>query len=229
MASRRASERLILAGRVRVNGQLIRELGTRVDPDRDEVTVDGRGVRPQPTRWVLFHKPGGVLTTRDDPHGGRTVYDALPAEDRELAYVGRLDRDTEGLLLLTNDGDVAHALLHPSNQIEREYEAWVVGVPGRQTLTALEGGVELEDGVARARRATVRAQERGGALLELVLTEGKKREVRRMLEAVGHPVRTLRRVRFGPVLLGDLPRGARRALSEPEIANIYAYVGRSWS
>jgi len=225
VASRRASEQLILDGRVRVNDTLVRELGTRVDPEKDRVSVDGRDVGLPALRWVLFHKPAGTLTTRSDPHGGRTVYDVLPEEDQGLTYVGRLDRDTEGLLMLTNDGDLAHLLLHPSTQVEREYEAWVVGMPTRETLAALTRGVMLEDGPARARKAAVLSSEGAGALVQLVLTDGRKREARRMLEAVGHPVRGLKRVRFGPIRLGRLSTGKRRSLTKAEIKEIQKCVG----
>ncbi len=224
VASRRAAEALIVAGRVTVNDETVRELGTRVDPGTDRVTVDGSPVALSAPRWVVLNKPAGVLTTRSDPHGGRTVYDVLPPEDEVLRYVGRLDRDTEGLLLFTNDGDLAHALLHPSQGVEREYRAWVVGHPGRTALAALTRGVDLEDGLARARAAEVLESQGGGSLLRLVLTEGRKREARRMLEAVGHPVRSLRRVRFGRLELGDLASGARRDLTEREVAGLRALV-----
>ena len=225
VASRRGSEQFILDGRVRVNDLLVRELGTKVDPASDRVSVDGREVRLPTLKWVLFHKPGGTLTTRSDPHGGRTIYDVLPAEDRGLAHVGRLDKDTVGLLLLSNDGDMANRLLHPSQQVEREYEAWVLGTPSRETLATLKRGVELEDGPARAIRASVLASEAGGALVQLVLIEGRKREARRLLEAVGHQVRGLKRVRFGPIRLGDLAVGERRPLTESEIRDIHSRVG----
>ncbi len=224
VASRRASEELIRAGRVRVNDLLVRELGTRVDPAADRVTLDGRLVSLPPLRWVALHKPAGVLTTRSDPHGGRTVYDVLPQEDAGLAYVGRLDRDTEGLLLFTNDGDLAHALLHPSREVEREYRAWVLGHPGPAALTALTTGVQLEDGPARARAAAVLESEGAGSLVRLVLTEGRKREARRLLEAVGHPVRHLKRIRFGTVELGDLEPGVRRLLTEREVGRLRGLV-----
>ena len=225
MASRRGSEQVILDGRVRVNDVPVRVLGTKVDPAVDRVSVDGREVQLPVVRWVLFHKPSGTLTTRKDPHGGRTIYDVLPAEDHGLTYVGRLDKDTEGLLLLSNDGDLAHRLLHPSQEVEREYEAWVLGTPSRDTLAALQRGVELEDGPARAVRVSVLASEEGGALVQLVLAEGRKREARRLLEAVGHQVRGLRRIRFGPIHLGDLAVGARRPLEKSEIEAIQSRVG----
>ena len=206
---------------MRVNGSVVRELGTQVDPIQDRVLVDRVLVQPGAVRWLLLNKPAGVLCTRRDPGGGPTVFDLMPDDDSSLRYVGRLDRDTEGLLLLTNDGDLAHALLHPSNEIAREYHVRVEGEPGDRELDILRRGVDLEDGVARARE--VRRKRDGG--LRLVLTEGRKREVRRMLKAVGHPVVELRRVRFGPLRLGDLAPGQMRELTEPEVVALRESVG----
>lgn len=206
----------MLAGRVRVNGGIVTALGTRVVPGRDTVELDDRPVVLPEARWIALHKPPGILCTRSDPHGGATVYDILPEELSGLRYVGRLDRDTEGLLLLTNEGDASHGLQHPSRGVEREYAAWVEGVPTSRTLERLARGVDLDDGPARAERATLEKHEGGGARLSLVMVEGRKREVRRLLEAVGHPVVRLVRVRFGPVELGDLPPGRWRVLSEKE-------------
>lgn len=211
---------------MRINGEVVVELGTRVVPGRDHVEVDDQPVESvRDIRWIALHKPTGVLTTRSDPHGGRTIYDVLPADARVLRYVGRLDRDTEGLLLLSNDGDAIHGLLHPSHEVEREYHAWVVGVPTRETLERLLHGVELGDGCARARRVELLRREEDRALIALVLTEGRKREVRRMLDEVGHPVRGLTRVRFGTVELGDLAPGAWRPLSELERNSLRTLAG----
>jgi 23S rRNA pseudouridine2605 synthase len=226
VASRREAETLMLQGRVRVNGRVVTTLGTRVDPARDRVELDGQEVGPEPLRWVAFHKPPGLLTTRDDPQGRPTVYDHLPPELGSLGYVGRLDRDTEGLLLLSNDGDVVHRLLHPSSEVERVYEAEVEGAPDAATLARLTRGVELDDGPARARSAEALGHRHGHALLALVLAEGRKREVRRLLEAVGHPVARLVRVRFGPVELGDLPPGAWRDLEPTEVRTLTERAGQ---
>lgn len=209
---------MIRAGRVRVNGQLVTELGSKVRPDADRVSVDGRLVRPAASRWILLNKPSGTVTTARDPQGRPTVFDLLPPDAAGLRHVGRLDRDSEGLLLFTNDGDAAQALLHPRFQMEREYEAWVVGAPDRTTLERLERGVVLEDGPARARRVRVVERVSAGARVRLVMTEGRKREVRRLLAAVGHPVRRLRRIRFGPIRLADLPPGESRDLTAEERA-----------
>lgn len=218
VASRRQAEALMAQGRVKVNGERVVSPGRRVDPETDRVEVDGRRVGLQPIRWIALYKPRGVVTTRTDPRGRPTVYSFLPGETGSLRYVGRLDRNTEGLLIFTNDGDTAHRLLHPSSEVEREYRTWVRGVPSDRTLRRLADGVELEDGPARAESVKVlRASEEKGAILSLVLREGRKREVRRLLRAVGHPVRRLRRVRFGPLRLGDLDPGQWRELSAEEI------------
>lgn len=210
----------MLEGRVTVNGTVVSELGVRVDPDRDVVAVDGTVLGTVRQRWVLFNKPPGVLTTRDDPHGGRTIYDVLPGDMAGLRYVGRLDRDAEGLLLLTNAGETAHALQHPSGEIEREYRVEVAGTVDREVTRTLVRGVDLDDGPARAVRAAVVEAGPIQSVLTVVLAEGRKREVRRMLSAVGHPVLKLRRTRFGPISLGDLGRGAYRELTQSEIAGL---------
>ena len=212
-------------GRVRVNGAVVTTLGARVDPDQDVVEVDGQQVQARPERWVIFHKPAGTLTTRSDPHGGRTVYDLLPAELSTLRYVGRLDRDTEGLLIFANEGELVHRLLHPSSAVEREYQAGVVGPLFADALKRLTLGVELEDGSARVLRARALEGESDGDVLSLVLARGRKREVRRLLGAIGHKVRWLRRVRFGPIRLGDLPRGGWRDLTAVEIEALRASPG----
>lgn len=206
-------------GRVRVNGQVVTELGVRVVPGRDVVEVDGQPVverEAEAATWIAFHKPPGVLTTRSDPHGGPTIYDVLPAELRRLKYVGRLDRDAQGLLLLTDDGDAAHTLQHPSGEVEREYQAEVAGTVGRDRIAELLAGVRLDDGIAKARRARVLEAGPVTSTVTLVLTEGRKREVRRMMSAVGHPVLKLTRVRFGTVELGGLEAGSWRPLTDHE-------------
>lgn len=238
-------------GRVRVNGEIASAPGTKVDPDSDRVELDGRTVRLQLRRWIALNKPRGVLTTRKDTHGRPTVYGLLPEGAGGLRYVGRLDRGTEGLLLFTNEGDAAHALLHPSSEIPREYRARVRGVPSSETLRRLETGVDLDDGPARAERVRVLrtpekpargeripgkrtsegrapgrpARDKDSAVVALVLREGRKREVRRMLEAVGHPVLRLRRVRFGPLRLGDLPPGEWRELTSDEMRELRRIAG----
>jgi 23S rRNA pseudouridine2605 synthase len=213
VASRRGSEELITAGRVAVNGTAVSELGIRVDPARDEVRVDGAVVRPAAGEWYALHKPRGYLSTRSDPQGRATLYDLVPPPMRRLFYVGRLDYHSEGLVLLTNDGDTAHRMLHPRYGMEREYEVVLDGPAEADLPARLERGVELDDGPARAESARHAGPER----LRLTLREGRKREVRRMLAACGHGVRRLRRLRYGPISLGTLEPGAWRRLERWEL------------
>ena len=216
-ASRRKAEAMVLDGRVRVNGTVVTELGTKVDPTLDRVEVDGTPIRLSEARWIRFHKPAGVLCTAKDTHGRRTIYDLLPREHSSLRYVGRLDLDTEGLLLLTNDGDIANRLQHPHYKVEREYEVSVRGVLSKKDLARLRVGVVLDDGLARPVRIRVAAPVEEYGKLTLVMTEGRKREVRRLMYAVGYPVVTLRRIRFGPVKLGKLPSGKWETLSSHDV------------
>ncbi len=218
VASRRKAEVMVLEGRVRVNGTVLTELGSAVDPTLDQVEVDGNAVHLPEARWIRFHKPAGVLCTSVDTHGRRTIYDVLPDEHSSLRYVGRLDLETEGLLLLTNDGDVANRLQHPRHQVEREYEVCVEGVPSEKDIARLRAGVMLDDGLARPVRVEVVAPVKECGNLTLVMTEGRKREVRRLMYVVGFPVVTLRRVRFGPVKLGDLASGEWEVLSPHDVA-----------
>jgi 23S rRNA pseudouridine2605 synthase len=218
VASRRKAEAMVVDGRVQVNGSVVTELGTKVEPSRDRVEVDGMRVRLPDISWIRFYKPAGVLCTAVDTHERSTIYDLLPAEHHGLRYVGRLDLDTEGLLLLTTDGDVANRLQHPRYQVEREYEVTVQGVPSEDDLARLRTGVVLDDGLARPVRLEVAAPVRDCGNLTLVMAEGRKREVRRLMYAVGLPVVTLKRVRFGPVKLGDLPLGEWETLSSEDVA-----------
>jgi 23S rRNA pseudouridine2605 synthase len=221
VASRRACEELIAAGRVTVNGE-VAELGSRCDPSEDVVELDGERVNVDPDRvYVMLNKPRGVVTTADDPQGRPTVVDLVELPQR-LYPVGRLDQDTEGLLLLTNDGELTHRLLHPSYEVERVYVALVPGPVRKRSLAQLREGVELDDGLARARRARVLGEERGKALVELVLTEGRNREVRRMLGALGLTVERLARVAYGGVELGELRQGNWRFLTQAEVGALHA-------
>lgn len=226
VASRRASEDLISAGRVQVDGEHVETPGTKVDPEESVVEVDGRRVELSPTRWIALHKPPGMLTTRRDPAGRPTVYDALPEGPlQELFHVGRLDYMSEGLLLLTNEGDVAHRLLHPSWEVEKRYEAGVAEPVPRDLPERLLAGVELDDGPARADAASLLPSTGGDTRILLVsLHEGRTREIRRMLDAVGVTVHFLRRLAFGPVELGELPAGEWRDLEDPEIGELRRVV-----
>jgi len=217
LGSRRGCEAFVLAGRVRVNGAVVRTLGATVDPVRDLVEVDGRRVRPARRAYLLLHKPAGYVTTRSDPQGRPTVMDLLGPDHAALFPVGRLDVDTEGALILTNDGEFAHRLLHPSFEIPRTYEAWVEGRPGREVLAALAGGVVLDGRRTAPAKARVLVRRASRTLVEIVLHEGRKRQVRRMFQALGHPVRHLKRTAYGPVRLGRLAKGRYRRLRSEEL------------
>lgn len=217
VASRRAAEELITNGRVSVNGRQVTELGTKVHPARDHVAVDGTEIKRAVPTWVVLNKPRGFLTSRGDPRRRRTVYDLLPSSLHSLFYVGRLDYDTEGLLLLTNDGDGAQRLQHPRHEVTRVYEAIVQGVMRDDTPRRLMRGVRLDDGPARAKLVRVTSRGETETRLRLTMTEGRNREVRRMLEAVGHTVVRLRRVEFGPIKLGRIKPGEWRYLTDDEI------------
>ena len=221
VASRRAAETLMQQGRVRVNGKPATELGVKVDPDSDVVDVDGRRIRPAAQLWIALHKPRGYVTTRSDPEHRPTVYTLLPAEHHGLFHVGRLDLDSEGLLLLTNDGDGAEQLQHPRYEVERVYHVEIDGVLTPALQRSLRAGVELEDGTARVLALGRLAPARGGReRWAVTLREGRNREVRRLFEAVGHRVQRLKRVRFGPIELGRLKSGEWRQLAAAEIAQL---------
>jgi 23S rRNA pseudouridine2605 synthase len=214
VASRRRAEELVAAGRVRING-VVAETGQSVDPARDTITVDGKAIgAPAALSWLVLNKPTGVLTTRSDPGGRRTVFD-LVDDVPGLTYVGRLDYMTEGVLLLTTDGDAAHKLTHPSNEIERTYVATVRG-DGADAARAAMKGVELEDGLVMPRDVAARRVGRGTWELDITIAEGKTREVRRLCEALGLEVERLVRTKFGPVKLGSLESGRTRSLTARE-------------
>ena len=222
--SRRACEELIAAGRVEINGR-VATLGDRLDPAVDQVRVDGSKVNVNPElRTFALHKPRGVTTTMRDPHAERDLSGFIP-KGLHVFPVGRLDRDTEGLLLLTNDGSLAHRLTHPRYAIEKEYLAEVGRPPSQRQLARLRRGVELDDGTARAvdARSAGGAGGRGG--VRLVMIEGRKREVRRMLDAVQLPVRRLVRVRVGPIRLGKLGPGEVRELGPEDVRALYRAAG----
>lgn len=213
-------------GRVRVNGAVAREMGITVDPDNDVVEVDGQRVSMSAPVWLALHKPPGYITTRRDPGGRATIYDLLPEEHHGLFYVGRLDYDSEGLVLMTNQGDLANRLTHPRYEVERVYEVVIEGRPDSEAEKRLRFGVHLDDGVARVARLDRLGREPGHATkLRVVMLEGRKREVRRLFEAVGHPVRRLLRVAFGPIHMGDLKPGTWRLLSDAEVRALADVAG----
>jgi 23S rRNA pseudouridine2605 synthase len=251
VASRRASERLIEEGRVSVNGRTVREMGVKADPQADDIRVDGRRLRaPERHRYILLNKPAGVVTTRSDPQRRQTVLDLLGGV-REYVYpVGRLDYDSEGLLLLTNDGDLAARLTHPRHEVERTYEAYVAGTPDEEAIGRLRRGIPLDGkrtmpadvkllsraisqktaphkGVpsegakgARDERGKGAHHKRANGVLLITIREGRNRQVRRMCEAVGHPVRKLRRVRIGPITDRRLRVGEWRDLTRQEVEKL---------
>lgn len=227
IASRRASEELIAAGRVEVDGQVVRTQGTRVDPATAIIKVDGERVTTVESGlvYLALNKPPGVVSAMSDPHGRRTVGEFVKDRRERLFHVGRLDADTEGLLLLTNDGDLAHRLAHPSYEVLKTYVAEVPGPLAPSVGKQLRAGVELDDGPASVDsfRAIGRAGNR--VMVEIVLHEGRKHIVRRLLEAVGHPVQRLSRTHVGPVVLGELRPGNTRVLTRQEIAELYRLVG----
>jgi len=218
VGSRRAVDELIRAGRVTVNGE-VGELGAAVG-DGDVVAVDGRTVAPQELAYLMLHKPSGVVTTASDPQRRRTVVDLVESPQR-VYPVGRLDRDTTGLLLLTNDGELANRLAHPRHGVDKAYVAEVEGDPPPDAIRRLAEGVELNDGPT----APARARRLGAGRLELVIHEGRNRQVRRMCEAVGHPVRRLHRTAYGPLELDTLAPGSWRPLTAEEVAALRPETG----
>lgn len=222
LMSRRAAEDLIREGRVTVDG-VVAKLGDRCDPETSVVLVDGARIPVAPGRvtYLLF-KPLGVVSTADDPQGRQTVVDLVPPEPR-VWPVGRLDADSEGLLLVSNDGDLTHHVTHPSNGVTKTYLAEVEGNPGKKAIRTLEEGVELDDGPARALSARRIDVSGNRALVELVMGEGRNREVRRMFQAVGYPVTRLVRTAIGPIVDRALAPGTWRELSPSEVAALYRY------
>lgn len=234
VASRRAADQLIASGSVRVNGRRPPASGLAIDPDRDRVTVDGRQVQPLTShRYVMLNKPLGAITTARDEAARTTVLEVIGAEGahgHRLFPVGRLDADSTGLLLLTDDGELAHRLTHPRYKVAKEYEAVVAGLPTTSKLEALRRGVELDDGLTAPAeverlRATRGDRDSGRAELRIVIREGRHRQVRRMLQAVGHKVIALRRTSFGPLRLGRLKTGGWRVLSIAEVAALLRAAG----
>jgi 23S rRNA pseudouridine2605 synthase len=230
IASRRAAEELIRQGRVSVNGRTVTALGTKADPARDEIRVDDRRIKMvERLRYLLLHKPRGYVTTRSDPQGRRTVMELLKGV-RELVYpVGRLDYDSEGLLLMTNDGDLAAKLTHPRHEVDKAYEVRVAGTPDERALDRLARGVPLDGRRTAPASVKVLGDRKSRSrsphtVLLITIHEGRNRQVRRMLEAVGHPVQQLRRVAIGPLSIEGLRVGAFRDLEEEELRRLRGVV-----
>ncbi|HET6880485.1 MAG TPA: pseudouridine synthase [Pirellulales bacterium] len=227
IGSRRRCEELILAGRVEVDRRTVRKLGTRVDAERQEIRVDGAALQPTRRAYYLVNKPVGIVSTNFDPSGRPRVIDLLPATKERLFTVGRLDLSSEGLMLVTNDGELANRLTHPRYGVEKTYHALVAGNPNAEVLESLRRGVRLAEGVARVASVKVRNELKQSTLLEIVLAEGRNREIRRILAKVGHKVMRLKRVAIGPLRLKDIAPGEWRPLRRDELAALRKARGTS--
>jgi len=217
IASRRDCEQLILAGRVEVDGQAVTQLGTKVDPTRQSILVDGTKLPKVGRVYYAIHKPPGVVSTNDDPSGRTRVIDLLPAISQRVYTVGRLDRSSEGLIIVTNDGQFAQRLTHPRYGVEKTYEVQVAGMPTPEVLEKVKRGIHLAEGPARVVRMRIKSKHKQSAILEMVLAEGQNREIRRIMARVGHKVMRLRRVGIGPMRLHTLAPGAWRKLTSSEV------------
>jgi 23S rRNA pseudouridine2605 synthase len=227
IASRRKCEELMLGGRVEVDGEVVTRLGAKVDPTRAVIRVDGARLPPlSPHVYLAVNKPRGVVSTMSDPEGRRCLADLVQDRPERLFHVGRLDTDTEGLLLLTNDGDLAHRLAHPSYEVAKTYVAEVEGVVRASTRRLLLAGVQLDDGPVACDAVTVRASHGERSIVEVVIHEGRNRIVRRMFDAVGHPVRQLTRTALAGVTLGALRTGQMRDLTREELGPLLDAAGR---
>ncbi len=221
VGSRRKCEEIILAGRVEVNGERVTELGVKVSPT-DLIAVDGRAIKTENKVYLVFHKPKGVITSANDPEGRRTVMDYIKNVSERLYPVGRLDYDTEGLLLLTNDGEFANRLTHPKFHVPKTYHATVKGVPHGSLLEKLAQGVMLDDGITAPANVDYYdiGDDQKQSIIAITIHEGRNRQVRRMFDAINYPVVRLRRVQYGPLFLEGLPRGKSRPLTAKEIEDL---------
>jgi 23S rRNA pseudouridine2605 synthase len=218
LGSRRSVEVLIQQGKVSINGQIVRDLSTRVDPSNDQVSVSGRKVQPQPFRYVMLHKPPGFACTHDDVHATKTIYDLLPKDLSHLRYAGRLDVPSEGLLLLSNDGDWINRISHPSQGVIKVYEVHVKGSPSSEALEKAKRGIRSEGELLRVEAVRVLRQSPDHSFVRVELREGKKREIRRIFDVLGHRVLRLQRVSIGRLKLSGLRSGAWRELTHKEVA-----------
>lgn len=226
IASRREAERLILQGQVRVNNQPVRTLGARADPNRDQIRVKGKPIQTWPAKvYLALNKPAGYITTLRDPQRRKTVMELTGRARGRVFPVGRLDRDAEGILILTNDGALANALAHPRGQVFRTYQVEVQGMVESAGLKRLSQGVDLEDGRTLPAKVALLSKGPRGSCLRISIREGRNRQIKRMLRAIGHPVLYLKRIAFGPVKLGDLKSGHLRFLAEREVLQLKQVVG----
>lgn len=219
VGSRRECEEIILAGRVEVDGRVVDKLGTKVDITTQTVTVDAVDIKTEPLQYFVLNKPPGIVSTSNDPSGRMRVIDLINTRNR-VYNVGRLDKSSEGLILVTNDGDLANKLTHPKFGVEKKYHVQVVGHPNRESLSALTQGVYLAEGRAKASAVKYLKRAKDTSWIEITLTEGRNREIRRLLAKIGHKVRVLKRVSIGSLKLGDLPAGAHRELTSYELASL---------
>jgi 23S rRNA pseudouridine2605 synthase len=226
VASRRKCEEYILAGRVEVNGVVVHNLGTKVDPTKDIIKVDGKVINEQREKiYLLLHKPAGYITSVKDPQNRKTVMELIKDVKERIYPVGRLDYDTEGLLLFTNDGELANRVMHPRYKLDKEYLTLVEGVPNEYILDLLRNGVMLTDGItAPAQVFLDKVENMQRAWMRIIIHEGRNRQVRRMCQAVGHPVLYLKRIRLGPLKLDDLSKGKYRLLSPQEVKQLKEVV-----
>lgn len=222
VASRRKCEELILSGKVEVNGEIVTELGTKADPDNDIIKVSGKPIKSESKVYLMFNKPKGVITSASDPAGRKIVTDYLKGIKERVYPVGRLDYDTEGLLLLTNDGEFANLLTHPKHHVPKTYLATVKGIPHGTALDKLKAGIKLEDGMTAPAEVEYKDidEEKKESVISITIHEGRNRQVRRMFEAVSHPVIRLKRISFGDILLQNLKRGMYRHLTKDEINHL---------
>lgn len=224
IGSRRHCEEYILSGRVTVDGKVVTELGTRIDPETQLVRLDGERIRVQRRVYYLLNKPLGYLCTNRDPDGRPRVVDLFPRDRERLFTVGRLDENSQGLLLVTNDGELANRLAHPRFRVRKIYHVQVAGVPTREIVDQLTQGAYFAEGKFKAAEARLLKVRKQSALLEIVLTEGQNREIRRLLAKLGHKVQSLQRVALGPLALGPLPPGHFRPLASHEVRELYTLV-----
>jgi 23S rRNA pseudouridine2605 synthase len=225
IASRRQCEELILEGKVKVNGQVVTELGTKVKPGKDKIEVSGKVIEAKEENvYILLYKPKGVVTTMKDPQKRKTIIDLLEGIKERVYPIGRLDYETEGLLLLTNDGELTYALTHPKHEIEKTYEAKVQGFPTDAKIRHLSRGVELEDGITAPAKVKLVNRGKSSSVVEMKIHEGKNRQVRRMFEAVGNPVLELKRTKFAFLTLGGLKEGTFRHLKSHEVQELKKLV-----